>query len=253
MAEVLGWPARLPLVAHSDRKRVMKCWADSCGGQIPAECGIPFKEVREMSPESFVSLLANDLQVAGVVVGSNYRFGYKASGTAATLQELGSQYGMKIRIVDLVADIDEYSYLKDGKYEKSIKAVSSSVIREALARGDMDTAEYCLGRPYRLVVAVANMFPMESNPKRDVRLPIRSYMNQPPQDGKYTVRVNILENEHDTDSGKGDALIDIVLREGCCEVIANDSKEILLEMFHSSSVNCRTLEECYISFDFTIK
>ena len=49
-----------------------------------------------MSPEAFVQLLAEELRVAGVVVGANYRFGYRAAGDAALLQRLGPQYGMQV-------------------------------------------------------------------------------------------------------------------------------------------------------------
>ena len=48
-----------------------------------------------MAPEAFVALLARQLCVSGVVVGSNYRFGYRAAGTADTLRELGGQYGLQ--------------------------------------------------------------------------------------------------------------------------------------------------------------
>lgn len=46
MAEVLGWPARLPLVAPCDRQRVLDSWAAHCRGRQPRECEIPFSEVR---------------------------------------------------------------------------------------------------------------------------------------------------------------------------------------------------------------
>lgn len=45
IAEVLGWPPRLPLVAPCDRPRVLESWAPHCGGAVPGECAIPFKEV----------------------------------------------------------------------------------------------------------------------------------------------------------------------------------------------------------------
>jgi hypothetical protein len=49
-----------------------------------------------MSPEAFVELLAHELRVAGVVVGSNYRFGYRAAGTASLLTELGVAHGIEV-------------------------------------------------------------------------------------------------------------------------------------------------------------
>lgn len=45
MAEVLGWPARLPLVAPCDRQRVLDSWSEHCQGRQPRECEIPFAEV----------------------------------------------------------------------------------------------------------------------------------------------------------------------------------------------------------------
>ncbi len=50
-----------------------------------------------MSPEAFVRMLADELHVAGVVVGRNYRFGYRAAGDAALLQRLGPEHGMQVR------------------------------------------------------------------------------------------------------------------------------------------------------------
>ena len=75
MAEVLGWPARLPLVAPDDRARVLSTWTPFCHGRTPRQRFIPFSMVRNLSPEAFVKVLARDLQVSGVVVGQNYRFG----------------------------------------------------------------------------------------------------------------------------------------------------------------------------------
>ncbi len=75
MAEVLGWPPRLPLVATYDRPRVLQTWASACCGLVPRQLYIPFADIRSLPPEEFVRILAQDLQVSGVVVGSNYRFG----------------------------------------------------------------------------------------------------------------------------------------------------------------------------------
>ena len=75
MAEVLGWPARLPLVAASDRARVLASWASHCQGRTPRQRYIPFAMVRNLSPEAFVQTLVKDLKVSGIVVGDNYRFG----------------------------------------------------------------------------------------------------------------------------------------------------------------------------------
>ncbi len=38
-----------------------------------------------------------------MVVGANYRFGYRAAGTASLLHTLGPQHGLQVRVLDLVA------------------------------------------------------------------------------------------------------------------------------------------------------
>ncbi len=64
-------------MAPAMRMTVLQSWAPFCCGNAPIERRLPFAAVRGMSPEDFVKLLASDLRAAGVVVGTNYRFGYK--------------------------------------------------------------------------------------------------------------------------------------------------------------------------------
>ena len=63
MAEVLGWPERPPLVAESDRSRVLTSWAPYCEGVLPCQRFIPFAAVRQLSPEDFVRALALNMKV----------------------------------------------------------------------------------------------------------------------------------------------------------------------------------------------
>ncbi len=72
-----GWQVRLPLVAPSEREAVLRGWAPFCGGTTPRLRCVPFSAVRQLSPDDFVAALAHDLRAAGVVVGNNYRFGFK--------------------------------------------------------------------------------------------------------------------------------------------------------------------------------
>lgn len=63
MADVLGWPKRPPLVADADRVNVLASWAPQCNGTAPCQRFFPFAEVRNLSPEAFVHVLAHDLKV----------------------------------------------------------------------------------------------------------------------------------------------------------------------------------------------
>jgi hypothetical protein len=75
MADVLRLGPRQPLTADADRGRILATWAPSCAGIAPLQRAIPFADIRQLEPEVFVELLANELRVHGVVVGANFRFG----------------------------------------------------------------------------------------------------------------------------------------------------------------------------------
>ncbi len=190
MAGVLGWEPRLPLVAACDRSRVLGSWVKVCAGVVPRERGIPFSKVRHLSPEEFVGLLAEDLGAVGVVVGSNYRFGYKAAGTADTLKTLGAAYGMKVEVVNLVERMNQTG-LGD--------TVSSSAVRGGLAAGDMAGVEECMGRPYRLVgmAGIGVTKGLGSVEGRRVwsrwHVEAGGLMNQYPAAGSYQVKVGFVD------------------------------------------------------------
>ncbi|MEV1201378.1 bifunctional riboflavin kinase/FAD synthetase [Microbispora rosea] len=104
---------------------------------VDAVCVLPFTlEFSRMSPDEFVqTALVDRLHAAGVVVGENFRFGHKASGDLETLRTLGEKYDFTAEGVPLVSDGD---------------AISSTVIRERLAAGDVAGAAVLLGRPHRV-------------------------------------------------------------------------------------------------------
>lgn len=86
-----------------------------------------------MSAESFVrDVLVDRLKVSGAVVGFNFRFGNMRRGDAALLEATGARDGFSVTVVDQVCEV-------------SGEPVSSSSIREALARGDVAQANAHLG------------------------------------------------------------------------------------------------------------
>lgn len=118
------------LLTVEERREVLK----QKGVQLLFEC--PFTpELITMEPEQFVAkILVEGLQATHVVVGEDYRFGYQRRGNVQTLREMGEVYGFTVETVSKVQD-DE-------------KDVSSTRIREALRRGDMETVNRLLGYPY---------------------------------------------------------------------------------------------------------
>jgi riboflavin kinase/FMN adenylyltransferase len=89
------------------------------------------------SPLEFVlTTLVGRLRAEVVVVGHNFRFGKDRAGDFAELTRLGSAHGFETRSHELVGDAQ-------GPW-------SSSRVREAVARGDLDDAARMLGRPHQL-------------------------------------------------------------------------------------------------------
>ena len=104
---------------------------------VDAVCVLPFTlEFSHMSPDEFVqTVLVDRLHAAGVVVGENFRFGHKAAGDVETMRTLGEKYDFVAEGVPLVSNGE---------------TISSSLIRERLAAGDVEAATQALGRPHRV-------------------------------------------------------------------------------------------------------
>ena len=100
-------------------------------------CGRFNEAIRAQSPESFVKdILFAQLGAKWIVVGNDFRFAEGRKGTTALLREMGATLGFG------VDEVPPYSI--DGE------RVSSSLVREALGKGDMARAKLLLGRPYRM-------------------------------------------------------------------------------------------------------
>jgi len=108
----------------------------SCG--VERVVVLRFNErMRGMAAAEFVDrLLVEGLGVHHVVVGHDFHFARRREGTIETLRAAGQVHGFT---VDEVAQ-----FLVDGE------RVSSSLVREALNRGDLERATRLLGRPYRM-------------------------------------------------------------------------------------------------------
>jgi riboflavin kinase/FMN adenylyltransferase len=100
-----------------------------------AVLALPFdRDVAGWSPEDFVQrVLVDALHAAAVVVGANFRFGYRAAGDVATLREAGERHGFDAEGIAL-----------DG----GPQVWSSTYVRTCLAAGDVAGAAEALGRPY---------------------------------------------------------------------------------------------------------
>jgi riboflavin kinase / FMN adenylyltransferase len=131
--EVLDPGAEPPLLTTLERKAL-----------LISELGIETLVVLDFTddfsrwpPEDFVErVLVGGVHAEHAVVGSNFTFGFKATGNLAVLTDLGVVHGFSVEAVSLLK--------LDGQ------PVSSSSIREAVAAGDLEWPTLALGRRYVL-------------------------------------------------------------------------------------------------------
>jgi riboflavin kinase/FMN adenylyltransferase len=109
-----------------------------------AACGVqqcivlPFNEkFAAQSPDDFINnVLVQGLGVKYVLVGDDFRFGAKRLGDYAMLDAAGAHLGFDVA--------------RMNSYEVRGLRVSSSAVREALAKGAMEEVAQLLGRPYAI-------------------------------------------------------------------------------------------------------
>lgn len=94
------------------------------------------QHVMHMPWKEFIDSLIAELNIAWIVVGHDFCFGYKGEGTAARLREYCEGRGIGCDIIPALS--------VDGR------VVSSTYIRELIADGDIETANRFLGHPHTL-------------------------------------------------------------------------------------------------------
>lgn len=96
----------------------------------------PFDEDTAKTPaEEFISqVLVKQLKVKAIVVGENYRFGYKRQGDIALLESLKDQYGYTLIVIPTVSYSDH--------------RISSTKIRQCIQKGEMEDVSKLLTQPY---------------------------------------------------------------------------------------------------------
>lgn len=105
---------------------------------------IPFDfALSRVSAEQFVHDFLAAMRPTAVVVGADFRFGAGRKGDVALLQALLPAHGIAVQIVAPV------SAATDGTVK-----ISSSTIREAIGRGEVERAATMLGRPHAVIGTV---------------------------------------------------------------------------------------------------
>ncbi len=93
-------------------------------------------EMMRLSPSEFWRFLRDRIDVDGLVIGSDFHFGYERSGDAFALRELARSDGIERVIIADLKDKPRYS---------------STTIREAIMAGNVETAAEILGYPFFMI------------------------------------------------------------------------------------------------------
>lgn len=153
--------------------------------EVLAESGIDYLAIlpftaalASFSAERFVEdALRARFRMRSLLIGHDHGFGYGRAGDVAVLRTLGARDGFEVDVVPAIA-------LGGGG------VVSSTAIRDAVARGDLAAAHDALGRPYSMSARVVH----GEKRGRLLGYPTLNLSAPPPRkllppDGVYAVRV----------------------------------------------------------------
>ena len=98
------------------------------------------RQVMQMPWQEFVQTLIREMDAAWVVVGHDFRFGWKGEGNSERLQDYCAEHGLGCDVIPAV--------MRDGI------VVSSTYIRDLIEAGEIERANAFLGHPHTLVDTV---------------------------------------------------------------------------------------------------
>ena len=127
-------PERAPLLITTidERRQLIQSLGIAEVHVVPFTPGLSL-----LTPEQFVrQILLDQLEAKAVIVGANFRFGHQQAGHIDTLINLGTALDFSVHAAPVL------SYRS--------RKVSSTVIRQAIASGNISLANRLLGRPYSL-------------------------------------------------------------------------------------------------------
>ena len=93
-------------------------------------------ELAQLSYRDFVALLIDQLDLRLLLIGPDFALGRDRAGNIETLRAFGKERGIQVEEVPLLSE--------------DAAKVGSGAVRDALARGDMETVAQLLGRPFAL-------------------------------------------------------------------------------------------------------
>ena len=136
--EIVNPAAAPPLLTLADERREILAQSD-----LDLLVFYEFtRETSQLAPDEFIRGLTQRFAVRELVIGHDHGFGRGRAGDENTLRTLGAQIGFSVDVVEPV--------------RVGGKAVSSTLVRRAVAGGDLDSAARMLGRRYSFTSGVVH-------------------------------------------------------------------------------------------------
>ncbi len=142
-------------------------------------------EFAAMEPEIFIrDILVSMLHAGYIVVGEDFRFGRDRSGDVALLKKMSDIYGYKVMALPQKTSGDN-------------QIISSTLIREHIAAGNMEDAAKLMGRPYSIMGNVVKGKKLG----RKIGIPTANILPEKgklyPPAGVYAARIRIVDADMD--------------------------------------------------------
>ena len=169
--QIVNPQAAPPLLTVGDERREILAQ-----GELDLVVFFPFtKALSQYTPEAFVLLLIDRFRMEELVIGHDHGFGRGRTGDENVLRALGEKLGFSVDVVGSVAVHN--------------RAASSTLVRRAVAGGDLGTAAELLGRPYSVTAPVVRGAGRGSDLGfRTINLAVTDPQKLLPPDGVYAVR-----------------------------------------------------------------
>ena len=137
LAVVFAFDPEAPMIfSHTERASIL----EKMGVDILVECVLNDR-IRSIHAEDFVrDILVGDFHAGLVAVGEDNRFGFERKGTPELLLRLGKEYGFKTLIQPSEMD--------------GTQKISSTYVREALLKGNMEKVSELMASPYSITGTV---------------------------------------------------------------------------------------------------
>lgn len=183
-----AWGQSKVLTTNEEKMRLF----EQNGMDYVIEC--PFTpEIMHMEAEDFVDMIVRRLHIKSLVVGSDFHFGHNRRGDYQLLRALAGVYGYDVKVVD--------------KVQENGRDISSTLVREEILAGRIESANKLLGYPYFVqgkVVHGNEMGRLFGVPTANLLPPDEKLL---PPYGVYVTRTSI--------SGRGDRVYGGITNVGC--------------------------------------